>query len=750
MALKQRRKGDTDIRGVIDGGSDRTFITESLATSLRLPIVDEISISIATFGDSEKTNPIKRKVANIQLRSQYDTQELIIQAVIIPAICHDIRSASPDVSFLRELREQGKNLADGLYFPGDRYHDGISILIGADKMWQVLTGEVLRKKGSRNLVALNSLLGWTIQGPTKVSSAVEFRQGTYLQQSAVACVLRVHSSVEYAISGEDETSWEPTLRSFWEIDSMAILPETGITDTSTVMENFSKTVKKTEDRYEVALPWKIDPSVVLNDNYDVAVTRLKKLVARLRRTDGLLLRYDGVIRDYLNLGHAEVVDESIEPKNLVYYMPHSAVIREDRATTKVRVVFDASSHAPDSISLNQCLDKGINLNPDILQLLLRFRSDKVALTADIEKTFLQVLIRKEDRDVFRYLWFQHQPDQEASHNDLDGVQVLRMTRVPFGATSSPFLLSATIQHHLATITGDQETTARKLSRSFYVDDLVTGADSEEEAEKLYREALEIMNTAGMNLRKWTTSNDRLRALFDGRESPVHGTKEKQQLLSPQKILGVSWDTEQDKLQVTMKSLFTFLLETADTKRYVLQAASRIFDPLGILSPFTIRVKKLFQQLWIHGVKWDDKLPEEALTEWKSWCAELLTLRLVKVCRYFGPLDSTTGRHLILYAFSDASMHAYGAVVYVKVAGQATTHSNIHLLVSKTRVSPLKSKLTLPRLELMGALVAARLVHYVRRALYDCTVALLGRLDHSSWMDSAGPISVEHIRSKQGC
>ncbi|XP_064479281.1 uncharacterized protein LOC135392505 [Ornithodoros turicata] len=75
------------------------------------------------------------------------------------------------------------------------------------------------------------------------------------------------------------------------------------------------------------------------------------------------------------------------------------------------------------------------------------------------------------------------------------------------------------------------------------------------------------------------------------------------------------------------------------------------------------------------------------------------------------------------------MHAYGAVVYVKVAGQATTHSNIHLLVSKTRVSPLKSKLTLPRLELMGALVAARLVHYVRTALYDCTV------DSHFWTDS---------------
>ncbi|XP_064477927.1 uncharacterized protein LOC135391560 [Ornithodoros turicata] len=177
-------------------------------------------------------------------------------------------------------------------------------------------------------------------------------------------------------------------------------------------------------------------------------------------------------------------------------MPDSAVIREDRVTTKVRVVFDASSHARSCSSLNECLDKGDCLNPDILQLLIRFRSYTTVVTADIEKAFLQVQIRPEDRDVFRYLWLEQPPSPDAFPDVSHKVQTLRMTRVPFGATSSPFLLSATIQHHLASVTGEYEATAMKLKQSFYVDDLITGADSVEEAWVLYQGALQTMKEAG--------------------------------------------------------------------------------------------------------------------------------------------------------------------------------------------------------------------------------------------------------------
>ncbi|XP_064486116.1 uncharacterized protein LOC135398662 [Ornithodoros turicata] len=278
---------------------------------------------------------------------------------------------------------------------------------------------------------------------------------------------------QHEASRDDEVTWEPTLRSFWEIDNMGINPEPSASSKNPVVGELRGDCPQNDERYEVALPWKQDPANLLKDNFEVSMTRLKKLLIKLQRTDGLLLRYDSVIREYFNLGHAEVVDERVETQNPIYYMPHSAVIREDRVTTKVRVVFDASSHAPSCPSLNECLDKGVCLNPDILQLLLRFRSYKIALTADIEKAFLQVQIRPEDRDVFRYLWLEQPPSPEAIPDVSHAVQTLRMTRVPFGATSSPFLLSATIQHHLAGVAGEYKATAMKLKQSFYVDDLVT-------------------------------------------------------------------------------------------------------------------------------------------------------------------------------------------------------------------------------------------------------------------------------------
>ncbi|CAL1262171.1 unnamed protein product, partial [Larinioides sclopetarius] len=124
----------------------------------------------------------------------------------------------------------------------------------------------------------------------------------------------------------------------------------------------------------------------------------------------------------------------------VYYLPHRPVIREDHSTTKVRVVFDASSHAKDQFSLNDCLHTGHNLLPNLFNLLVHFRINKFAVIADLEKAFLQIQIKKEDRDFTRFFWIDNTEDKE--------VDIYRMTRVLFGVCSSPFLLAATIKYHL--------------------------------------------------------------------------------------------------------------------------------------------------------------------------------------------------------------------------------------------------------------------------------------------------------------
>ncbi|GBN08579.1 hypothetical protein AVEN_264857-1 [Araneus ventricosus] len=122
-------------------------------------------------------------------------------------------------------------------------------------------------------------------------------------------------------------------------------------------------------------------------------------------------------------------------------MPHSAVVRTDKETTKVRMVFDSSSKGKGHKSLNDCLTPGPPLNPRILDVLLRFREFEYAFCSDIQGAFLTIGIAEEDRDYLKFFWF---PDKQ----DSKSYKILRKTRVPLGVTSSPFMLAANIKYHI--------------------------------------------------------------------------------------------------------------------------------------------------------------------------------------------------------------------------------------------------------------------------------------------------------------
>ena len=158
-----------------------------------------------------------------------------------------------------------------------------------------------------------------------------------------------------------------------------------------------------------------------------------------------LREYDATIRYQLQQGIVQPHADEVEK---VHYLPHHAVVvRQEKKTTKLRVVYDASARS-NGPSLNDCLHSGPKLDQKIFDFLLRFRLHRCAVMADIEKAFLMISMTQQDRDALRFLWF----------DDIfkpDPVQiVLRFTRVVFGVCSSPFLLNATIRHHL-------------LSRSWY-------------------------------------------------------------------------------------------------------------------------------------------------------------------------------------------------------------------------------------------------------------------------------------------
>ena len=198
-------------------------------------------------------------------------------------------------------------------------------------------------------------------------------------------------------------------------------------------------------------------------------------------------------------------------------MSHHAVLREDKATTKLRIVYNASSKTCGPL-LNDCLYTGPKSGQKIMDILLQFRIHRVAMAADIEKAFLMISVQEEDRDVLRFLWVKDLKD------DVPDVTVLRFTRVVFGVSASPFLLNATIKHHVEQYSAEYPELTSLFMRSIYVDDVSFGADDEESAFELYTKSKEILSKGGFNLHKFVTNSTLLSHRVELKEQGIEASK----------------------------------------------------------------------------------------------------------------------------------------------------------------------------------------------------------------------------------
>lgn len=246
---------------------------------------------------------------------------------------------------------------------------------------------------------------------------------------------------------------------------------------------------------------------------------------------------------------------------------------------------------------------------------------KIPLTADIEKAFLMISVAEQDRDVLRFLWFDNVFLNEPTMIEM------RFARVVFGVSSSPFLLNATVKHHLERFLTTHTETVTSILQSIYVDDVVFGAEDEENAYKLYRESKEILGSGSFNLRKFTSSCPLLQARInkaEGVETPSQMQGDLDETFakttlggapptkkSEQKILGVCWDTLPDCFVFDLSELTEFASHLEPTKRNVVSMVGRFYDPIGVLSPVVVSFKVLIQEICESQVDWDQPLEERS-------------------------------------------------------------------------------------------------------------------------------------------
>ncbi|CAL1269520.1 unnamed protein product [Larinioides sclopetarius] len=220
----------------------------------------------------------------------------------------------------------------------------------------------------------------------------------------------------------------------------------------------------------------------------------------------------------------------------------------------------------------------------------------------------------------------------------------------------------------------------------------------------------------MYLRKWRTNSPELLAKLKELGFEVEDFEDSlDKPLVPSKVLGVCWNPKTDEFHFDTRGIENCLFKGHETKRYILQVAGRIFDPIGILGPFTIRIKCLLQEIWSLGLDWDEGIPEQTAVKFREWCDDIKGLSNIRVPRhYFAFALNKDIDDIQLHLFADASPKAYGTVAYLRIKLKDNTVM-VSFVASKGRVAPLKT-LSLPRLELMGALLSARLSDKIVKGL----------------------------------
>ena len=208
------------------------------------------------------------------------------------------------------------------------------------------------------------------------------------------------------------------------------------------------------------------------------------------------VQYALVIKEYIDKYGELVSDPEASTEGPVCYLPHRAVVRTDSNTTKLRIVFDGSAKCGrDEVCLNDCLMQGPNLVQNIAACLINFRTRNHAFSADLEKAFLQILIKTAHRDVLRFLF------PEDPLNPLSKIKVYRFKVVIFGANCSPFHLAAVIIKHMSIHIADKHT-RDTLLRGLYVDNLFQTRNSPQQLVSLFHDCRKLFADAGMNLRSW--------------------------------------------------------------------------------------------------------------------------------------------------------------------------------------------------------------------------------------------------------
>ena len=667
VLLKSKNGEYVQCRALLDNGSQSNFISTRLTKKLG---IQSQHVNIPVSGINNTNSSINEKIVTT-IKSRTSNYSKSLEFLVIPAITNNLPTQFINISPWN-IPQQYK-LAD----PGFNTPAPIDLLIGAELVLQILQSqEIIIQNHLPRLY--QSKFGWIITGKVNSYSPL------------------IQNFANFSCS-EDQMI-NDSLQKFWEIES---IPTQSLltSEEQQAEDHFVKTHSRDNNgRFIVRLPVKTTINQ-LGETKSQALKRFTYLERKLNTDNHLKAEYTKFMNEYIDLQHMTEVNEDQDPANKqCFYLPHHAVIKLSSSTTQTRVVFDASAKSSSGISLNDTLMVGPTIQDDLFSIMIRSRKCQLMFTADIQKMYRQINVDRRDTHLQRTLW--RKTPQEP-------IKTYELTTVTYGTAAAPFLATRSLLQLALDERNKFPIAAEIIINDFYVDDVITGADTLEELNEIKQQLVNLLALGGFKLHKWSSNcNIFLDAIPETQRETLkcHGLSQTEAI----KTLGLYWQPQTDQLLLNIPTLNQY---PSFTKKAVLSDISKLFDPLGFAAPVVINGKIFMQSLWQHKIAWKDTLNDELKEQWLMLRIDLPALNDIAFNRCCLVQRST---NIQLLGFADASEKAFGACVYIRSQNNENQVA-VQLLTSKSRVAPLLTE-SIPRLELCAALLLSQLIEKVVAAI----------------------------------
>lgn len=451
-------------------------------------------------------------------------------------------------------------------------------------------------------------------------------------------------------------------------------------------------------------PWIRDPHD-LPDNKRAAFGRLLSTERRLLRNPEHSRVYQNQVEDMVERGVARKLSkQELETyKGPIHYISHHDVLKPDSKSTPVRIVFNSSANYMGHV-LNEYWAKGPDLLNNLVGILVRFREHEIGFIGDVKKMYHTVKTKIIEQHTHRFLW----RDMNTSRDPDTYV----IQRVSFGDKPSGTIATVAMRKTAELSKENYPQAANTVISNSYMDDIVDSVHSDAQAKQLTNEIEAVLVKGGFKIKGWFYSNDKT--------ANEMALEPNQQNSSTEKVLGVIWSTDKDQfrfkvgIDLTLTKAKGRIKENPTTgeitKRIILSQINRVYDPLGLAAPVTVRAKILMRQLWATEKKlgWDDPVPEKQRINWLEFFQDLRNMDQVIFPRCLKPSGALGLPTLII--FSDGSDNAYGACAYIRWT-LPDNKFETRLIMSKNRLSP-NRKLSIDRIELCAAVLSKRLKNFL--------------------------------------